>query len=34
VEINPEATPATDVVNVALRGPAEEVLPAIEQLLE
>jgi NAD-dependent deacetylase len=34
VEINPEATPATDVVDVALRGPAEEVLPAIEQLLE
>jgi NAD-dependent deacetylase len=30
VEINPEATPASSTVDLALRGPAETVLPAIE----
>jgi NAD-dependent deacetylase len=29
VEINPEATPASSSVDLALRGPAETVLPAI-----
>jgi NAD-dependent deacetylase len=29
VEINPEATPATDAVDLPLRGPAEQILPEI-----
>ena len=33
VEINPEATPASDEVDLVLRGPAEDVLPAVEQVL-
>jgi NAD-dependent deacetylase len=32
-EINAEATPATDVVNVAIHAPAEIVLPEIEQTI-
>ena len=31
VEINPEATPASSTVDVVLRGPAEMVLPKIDQ---
>lgn len=30
VEINPDATPASGVVDLVLRGPAEKVLPEIE----
>jgi NAD-dependent deacetylase len=33
VEINPEATPASRVVDVVIRAGAEEVLPAIEREL-
>jgi NAD-dependent deacetylase len=33
VEINPEATPASGLVDVALRGPAEEILPSVERRL-
>jgi NAD-dependent deacetylase len=33
VEINPEATPASDLVDVTIRGGAEMVLPRIEALL-
>jgi NAD-dependent deacetylase len=33
VEVNPEATPSTGVVDLALRGPAETVLPAVEARL-
>jgi NAD-dependent protein deacetylase/lipoamidase len=33
VEINPEATPATGSVDLALQGPAEEILDAVEALL-
>jgi NAD-dependent deacetylase len=31
VEINPEATPASNTVDLVLRGPAEMVLPKIDQ---
>jgi NAD-dependent deacetylase len=31
VEINPEATPATSTVNLALAGGAEAILPEIDQ---
>ena len=31
VEINPEATPASNTVDLVLRGPAEMVLPKLEQ---
>jgi NAD-dependent deacetylase len=34
VEINPEATPSSHAVDLAIRGPAEEVLPAIEAHLQ
>jgi NAD-dependent deacetylase len=33
VEINPEATPATASVDLALPGPAEQVLHSVEELL-
>ena len=33
VEINTEKTPASSRVDLSLLGPAEEVLPSIEQLL-
>lgn len=33
VEINPEATPATSAVDLALRGGAEAVLPEIQRLI-
>jgi NAD-dependent deacetylase len=33
VEINPEATPATNVVDLAIREPAEGVLPALSAAL-
>jgi NAD-dependent deacetylase len=33
VEINPEATPASDTVDVAIRAAAEEVLPALDREL-
>jgi NAD-dependent deacetylase len=33
VEINPEATPATRAVDLALRGGAETILPQIDQLI-
>jgi len=29
IEVNPEATPFSDVVDVCLRGPAGEILPQI-----
>ena len=32
-EINMDETPASALVDLSLRGPAEEILPAIEQLL-
>lgn len=32
-EINPEATPASDLVDLSIRGPAEEVLQQVEDLL-
>ncbi len=31
VEINPEATPASDVLDLSIEAPAEEVLPKIER---
>jgi NAD-dependent deacetylase len=31
-EINAEATPASDVVDLSIRGPAEILLPAVDQL--
>ncbi len=34
VEINPEATPSSHVVDLAIQRPAEEALPAIEALLQ
>jgi len=34
VEINPEATPASNAVDLVLRGPAEAVMEAIECELE
>jgi len=34
VEINPDTTPATTVVDLALSGPADEILPRVERLLE
>ncbi len=33
-EINPDATPSTGAVNAAIQAKAEEVLPAIESLLQ
>lgn len=33
VEINPEATPSSHAVDLAILGPAEEILPAIESQL-
>jgi len=33
VEINPEATPATTAVDLAIPGPAEQVLDSVERLL-
>ena len=33
VEVNPEATTASALVDVAVQRPAEEVLPELEQLL-
>ncbi len=33
VEINPEATPASDVVDIAVQARAEDVLPAIDRAL-
>ena len=33
VEINPDATPASGVVDLVLRGPAEKVLPEIDRRL-
>jgi NAD-dependent deacetylase len=33
VEVNPDATPASDAVDLVLRGPAETVLPELESLL-
>ena len=33
IEINPEATPATTIVDVSLRGPAETVLDMLDQSL-
>jgi NAD-dependent deacetylase len=33
VEINPEATPATSAVDLAIPGPAEQVLDSLEDLL-
>ena len=33
IEINPEATPATTIVDVSLRGPAETVLDTLDQSL-
>jgi len=33
VEINPEATPASGLVDLSILGPAEEILPRIEELL-
>ena len=32
-EINPEITPASDVVDVAIQGGAEEILPALDALI-
>jgi NAD-dependent deacetylase len=32
VEINPDPTPASDSLDVALRGPAETILPALDAL--
>jgi NAD-dependent deacetylase len=32
VEVNPDETPATPTVDVALRGPAETVLDRLDQL--
>jgi len=34
VEINPEATPATSTVDLALRGGAETILPEIQSLID
>ena len=34
VEINTDTTPATSVVDLALTGPADQVLPRVERLLE
>lgn len=34
VEINPEATPTSRVVDLAIQRPAEEALPALESLLQ
>jgi NAD-dependent deacetylase len=34
VEINPEATPSSHAVDLAIQGPAEEILPAIESTLQ
>lgn len=34
VEVNLEATPASEALDLALQGPAEEILPAIEELTE
>ncbi len=34
VEINLEGTPASDVVDLALQGPAEQLLPAVDRLLQ
>ncbi len=34
VEINPEATPASSAVDLAIQGRAEEVLPKVEALLQ
>ncbi len=34
VEINPEATPSSHVVDLTIQRPAEEVLPALEALLQ
>jgi NAD-dependent deacetylase len=34
VEINPEATPSSGAVDLAIQGPAEGVLPAVELLLQ
>ena len=34
VEVNLEATPASDTLDVALHGPAEEILPAIDQEMQ
>lgn len=33
VEINPEATEATGIVDIALRGPAEEILPKLAEAI-
>ena len=33
VEVNPEATPASDLLDLSIRGPAEEVLVQVERLL-
>ena len=33
VEINPEATPATDSVDLVLRGGAETILPQVDKLI-
>ena len=32
-EINPEATPSSDAVDLVLQGPAEEILPAVDARL-
>jgi len=34
VEINPEATPASELVNLSIQGPAEEILQKVEDHLE
>jgi NAD-dependent deacetylase len=34
VEINPEATPSSSAVDLAIQGPSEEVLPEVERFLQ
>lgn len=34
IEINPETTPASELVDLSAQGPAEVVLPQVEKLLE